>query len=131
VEAEAGGRVPHPFWVVKVRALSPTRGPDEWLPLPSEGPLDIYVPASLLPLSECVAQGTYLTRHQPGLRTRPEQGRKVVEGVDWVPCTVSREDALRLARLIYVALGDGPARPRRRLVAISVQLFVFLSDEWD
>jgi hypothetical protein len=120
VDAEAGGRVPHPFWVVKVRALSLTRGPDEWLPLPSEGPLDIYVPASPLPLAECVAQGVYLTRHQPRLKT--------ATGGDWGTCTVSRDDALRLARLIYVALDDGPTRHRRRLVAISIELAVFLSD---
>jgi hypothetical protein len=120
VEAEAGGRAPHPFWVVKVRALSPTRGPDEWLPLPSEGPLDIYVPASSLSLSECVAQGVYLTRHQPRLKT--------ATGGDWGTCTISRDDALRLARLIYVALDDGPTRHRRRLVAISIELVVFLSD---
>jgi predicted RNA-binding Zn-ribbon protein involved in translation (DUF1610 family) len=123
VEAEASGHVPHPFWMVKVRALSPTQGRDEWLPLPSEGPLDIYVPASPLPLSECVAQGTYLTRHQPRLKT--------ATGGDWGTCTISRDDALRLARLIYVALDDGPTRHRRRLVAISIQLIVFLSDELD
>ena len=120
VEAEAGGHVPHPFWVVKVRALSPTRRRDEWLPLPSEGPLDIYVPASPLPLSECVTQGVYLTRHQPRLEAVSSEG--------WGTCKVSREDALRLARLIYVALDNDLARRRRRLVAISVQLVVFLSD---
>jgi hypothetical protein len=128
VEAEARGHVPHPFWVVRLRALCRSHGPDEWLPLPSEGPLDIYVPASRLPLSECMAQGVYLTHRQPRLRSWAEYGQRAVEDAAWVPCTVSREDALRLARLIYVALGDGPARHRRRLVSISIELMVFLSD---
>jgi predicted RNA-binding Zn-ribbon protein involved in translation (DUF1610 family) len=107
VEAEAGGNVPHPWWIVTVRGLD-------------EDPLDIYVPAYRLPLSRCVTQGVYLTRRQPKLKT--------VQGGTWGTCTVSREDALRLAGLIYLSLDDDAERVKQRLALISMRMVVFLSE---
>jgi len=51
-----------------------------------------------------------------------------VQSGAWGTCTVSREDALRLARLIYFSLDDDLARLGQRLELISVQLVVFMSD---
>jgi predicted RNA-binding Zn-ribbon protein involved in translation (DUF1610 family) len=136
VEAEEGGDVPHPWWILTVRGLRREHGSPDWVPCPGEGTLDVYVPASRLPLSDCLAQGVYLTRRRPRLtacpepsrRACPEPSRRAVQSGVWGTCTVSREDALRLARLIYSLLDDDLARLGRRLELISAQLVVFMSD---
>lgn len=119
IEAQEGGKVPHPYWVLRARGLCPAGEAGEWTVCPSEDPIDVYVPAYPLPISQCVAQGVYLTRQQPGLDIRPDG--------DWNTCTVSREDALRLAELIYLSLDDDPERIERQLELISSRLVVFLS----
>ena len=60
--------------------------------------LDIYVPAYSLPLADCIAQGVRLTRLRPRF-DKTEKGR-------WRTCTISREDAMRLAELIYLSLDE-------------------------
>jgi hypothetical protein len=127
VEAVGGGDVPHPWWILTVRGLCRESESPDWVPCPGEGTLDVYVPANRLPLSDCLAQGVYLTRRQPSLTACPEPGRRAVQSGVWGTCTVSREDALRLARLIYFSLDDDLARLGRRLELISARLVVFLS----
>jgi len=127
VEAVGSGDVPHPWWILMVRVLRQEHAGPDRVPCPGEETLDVYVPANQLPLSDRLAQGVYLTRRQPSLTACPGPSRMAVPSEVWGTCTVSREDALRLARLIYFSLDDDLDRLGRRLELISARLVVFLS----
>jgi hypothetical protein len=116
-QTQSGGHVPHPWWVLTVRVWR--KGDSDALAMDAT-PLEIYVPAYSLPLADCIAQGVHLTRLRPRFR-KTKKGR-------WRTCTISREDAMRLAELIYLSLDESTERFARKLELTSLRLIVFLSE---